>query len=135
MYIHFARFVSGFDVRLIGLRNDPTKGGLKEIEQVYGPEQLDELVRAADILVLCVPQTPETEGMITRRRLELLGPEGLVVHMARGSACRLLKGSYALLLGNDAQDALINGLGGARLELGIGQEPFLSGVADEGQFG
>ncbi len=111
---NFARFVSGFDVRLIGLRNDPKKGGPKEIGQVYGPDQMDEFLRATDILVLCVPQTPDTEGMITRHHLELLGPEGLVVNMARGS----------VIIEQDLFDALEQGvIAGAALDVWWDETP------------
>jgi len=47
-------------------------------------EQLDDLLARVDIAVLAVAATPETLGLIGRRQLELLGPEGLLVNVARG---------------------------------------------------
>ncbi len=43
------------------------------------------LLREADILVLCCPLTAQTRGLIGARELELLGPEGIVVNLARGA--------------------------------------------------
>jgi D-3-phosphoglycerate dehydrogenase len=39
----------------------------------------------ADIVVLCLPLTPETTGIISSRILELLRPESLLVNIGRGA--------------------------------------------------
>jgi phosphoglycerate dehydrogenase-like enzyme len=46
--------------------------------------QLDELVSASSILVLCAALTPETRGMFDRRRLSLLRDGSYLVNVARG---------------------------------------------------
>jgi glyoxylate reductase/hydroxypyruvate reductase 2 len=43
------------------------------------------LAEAADILVLCCPGGPATRGIIGAAELRALGPEGLLINVARGS--------------------------------------------------
>ena len=45
---------------------------------------LDELLSASDFVVLCVPLTPETRGMIGRDRLRRMKREGVLVNVSRG---------------------------------------------------
>ncbi len=44
----------------------------------------EELLGRADVLVLCVPQTPETAKMIGSLQLSLMKPTALLVNIARG---------------------------------------------------
>jgi len=50
---------------------------------------LDELLRAADVVSLHVPGTPETAGMIGARELALLKPGTVVINAARGEVIDL----------------------------------------------
>ena len=50
---------------------------------------LDELLRAADVVSLHVPGTPETAGMIGARELDLLKPGAIVINAARGEVVDL----------------------------------------------
>lgn len=45
---------------------------------------LHDALAESDVLVVSVPLRPETTGIIARRELELLGPRGLLVNVARG---------------------------------------------------
>jgi phosphoglycerate dehydrogenase-like enzyme len=47
--------------------------------------EVDELLKAVDIAVLAIAATPETTGLIDRRRLALLGRSGLLVNVARAA--------------------------------------------------
>jgi hypothetical protein len=44
-----------------------------------------EMARAVDVLLVIVPGGPETRNLITREVLEALGPDGILINMARGS--------------------------------------------------
>ena len=48
--------------------------------------RLDELLPQADALVMALPATAETAGILSRERIALLGPQALVVNVGRGSA-------------------------------------------------
>jgi phosphoglycerate dehydrogenase-like enzyme len=52
--------------------------------RVVGPDQLDEALTGADLVVLALALAPDTVGLIDRRRLDLLAPDGVLVNVARG---------------------------------------------------
>ena len=47
--------------------------------------ELDELLPTADVVILIVPATPETNGFFDARRMRLMKPGSLLVNVARGS--------------------------------------------------
>ncbi|MFL6051416.1 MAG: NAD(P)-dependent oxidoreductase [Actinoallomurus sp.] len=46
--------------------------------------RLDDLLAGSDILVVCLPSTPETLGLLTSERLALLPPGAFLINVARG---------------------------------------------------
>jgi D-3-phosphoglycerate dehydrogenase len=54
------------------------------VEQLWPAERLDELLAEVDILILCVPLTETTRGMIDARTLARMKPGSLLVNVARG---------------------------------------------------
>ncbi|MEU4395203.1 NAD(P)-dependent oxidoreductase [Kribbella sp. NPDC023855] len=50
---------------------------------------LDEQLPAADLVILTVPHTPDTEGMFDARRFELLKTSAYFVNVGRGPTVRL----------------------------------------------
>ena len=50
----------------------------------YGPGQLDEMLGACDLLVVTVPSTPQTEGMIGRREFGRMKPGARMIVVSRG---------------------------------------------------
>ena len=69
---------------------------------------LAKLLAESDYVVLAAPLTYETRGMIGRRELELVGPDGWLVNVARG----------ALVVTDALVEALVQGaLGGACLDV------------------
>jgi phosphoglycerate dehydrogenase-like enzyme len=53
--------------------------------RVVASENLDEALQGADVVVLALALLPETRGLMDRRRLALLGPESVLVNVARGA--------------------------------------------------
>jgi phosphoglycerate dehydrogenase-like enzyme len=54
------------------------------VEQVHGIDRLPELLPLADVLVLAVPLTEVTRGLVDARALAALPDDALVVNVARG---------------------------------------------------
>ena len=59
------------------------------VDETAPPDQLDRLIGSADFVVLTVPHTPETEGLIDARRLALMKPTSYLVNIGRGMTVRL----------------------------------------------
>ncbi|MEZ5816215.1 MAG: NAD(P)-dependent oxidoreductase [Hyphomicrobiaceae bacterium] len=61
------------------------RGTTEEPVEWIGTEaKLDELLTASDVLVLSLPLTPATEGMIGARELALMKRDAVLVNLARG---------------------------------------------------
>lgn len=54
------------------------------VRAVWTPDRLDEMLKITDWLVVTVPSTTETIGMVDRRRMRLLKPGSYVVVVSRG---------------------------------------------------
>ena len=78
-----ARLASCFDMRVLGVRRDPSRAA-PGVEQMFGPDCLDELLPQADFLVLTAPLTPETRGMIGARQLALMKKSAFAINIGRG---------------------------------------------------
>jgi glyoxylate reductase len=74
-------------VRGIGAEVVYTARGAKpDAERALGARmlELEDLLESADVVSLHAPATPETQGMIGARELELIGPGGVLVNTSRG---------------------------------------------------
>ena len=75
----------------------------------YAP--LDELLQKSDIVSLHCPLTPETDGLINRRRLAMMKPDALLINTSRGrvlDADALVRALKNGLLGGAALDVYFN---------------------------
>lgn len=52
---------------------------------VRGPDQLVKSLQEADVLILALPQTDETVGLIGRDELNMIKPRAILVNIARGN--------------------------------------------------
>jgi phosphoglycerate dehydrogenase-like enzyme len=104
------RRLKPFGVRLIGIkRMDPQKA--REdlgLEWAGGPEDLGELLRMADFVVLCLPLARDTRQIINRNAFTLMKPGAYLINLSRGG----LVDRYAL------EEALASGrIAGAGLDV------------------
>jgi phosphoglycerate dehydrogenase-like enzyme len=68
-------------ITVVRRRPEPLAGA----DRVVGMDDLDEALIGAELVVLALALTPDTAGVLDRRRLELLAPHGWVVNVARGA--------------------------------------------------
>jgi phosphoglycerate dehydrogenase-like enzyme len=83
-----ARLGAAFGMHVAGVRRHPDRPAPQGVEQVFGPPQLDDLLRVSDYVVLSAPLTGETSGLIGSRELRLMKPTSILVNIARGKLVR-----------------------------------------------
>jgi D-3-phosphoglycerate dehydrogenase len=54
------------------------------VEQLWPAEKLNDLLPLVDVLILCVPLTPQTTGMINQNVLQQMRPGSVLINVARG---------------------------------------------------
>ena len=70
--------------RVVATRRDPDAAEqIPGVEVLGGPEALPALLAASDIVVLAVPLTPETEGLLGADELAAMRPDAWVISVAR----------------------------------------------------
>ena len=102
------RGLTALGMRAQAVRRTPVAPDGLALDRVTDMSGLDGLLSTSDIVVLTVPLTDETRGMIDARRLALMGRNAVLVNVARGQ-----------LVDEDALfDALAAGrIGGAALDV------------------
>ena len=84
-YVH--RFLSGFENEFNVLKYSWVKDKTKFPTKIkkFTSKNLNTFLKESDILIIAVPHTAMTENMIKASELKLLGLEGILVNVARGT--------------------------------------------------
>src|SRR5437660_10284608 len=78
------------------------------VAELHRPEALDRLLPLADFVIMTIPHTPATEGLLNRARLRLMKKTAFLINIGRGMTVRLA----------DLVDALATGvIAGAGLDV------------------
>ena len=85
--VEVARRLRAFEMDLLAVKRHPDSGVEEELGLQFlgGPGDLDRLLEESDFLVVTVPLTPETRGMIGERELRLMKPTSYLVNVARAA--------------------------------------------------
>ena len=78
-----AEVLSVFNARILATDKFPVDKPAC-VAELWPAERLDDLLREVEFLFLCAPLTDETRGMIDRRALSLMRPDGFLINVARG---------------------------------------------------
>jgi phosphoglycerate dehydrogenase-like enzyme len=80
------RRLRNFDVRLIGLKQKEPQKAQEELglEWAGGPEDLPELLRQADFVVLCLPLNSDSKQLMNRTTFALMKNEAFLINLSRG---------------------------------------------------
>jgi len=72
----------GFDMKVFGY--DKYVKEFEYADRIYPDNQLDEVLKVSDFVVISLPHTPETNALIGERELKLMKPTAFLVNVARG---------------------------------------------------
>jgi phosphoglycerate dehydrogenase-like enzyme len=73
---------AAFGMRVIGTKRTP--GAVPHVERVYPPEALHEVLAAADVVVVALPLTDATRGLLGDREFQAMKPGALLINIGRG---------------------------------------------------
>jgi phosphoglycerate dehydrogenase-like enzyme len=80
-----AQLAARIGLRVTGIKRTPLEGPAPDgLQAVHTPDDIDELLPQADYLLLVVPSTDLTRGMLDEDRLRLLPAGAGIVNLARG---------------------------------------------------
>lgn len=72
-------------MRTLGFRRSGGSAEEAGADGLFGPEGLDAMLPQCDFLVVALPLTPETTGLLGERELRAMKPTGYLVNVARGA--------------------------------------------------
>lgn len=78
-----AQLAKAFDMRVIGVKRDPAKGG-QAADLTVPQSQLLEVLPQADFVALTCPLNPSTQDLIDAKALAAMKPTAALVNVARG---------------------------------------------------
>lgn len=78
-----AHLAKAFDMRVIGVRRDPSQGGAAA-DRVVAQAQLADVLPQADFVALTCSLNPSTQGLIDARALAAMKPGAALINVARG---------------------------------------------------
>lgn len=79
-----AKSAKALGMRVIAAREHPEKGS-EGADAVFGPEQINEIFRQADYVVLAAPITAATNALANAERLALMKPGACLINVGRGA--------------------------------------------------
>lgn len=82
-----ARLGAAFGMRVLAVRRNPAAPS-EDVKRVVGLEGLEMVLRESDYLVLAVPLTAETNGLIGIEELRQMKPSAIIINIARGEVLR-----------------------------------------------
>ncbi|MCB9795606.1 MAG: hydroxyacid dehydrogenase [Alphaproteobacteria bacterium] len=80
-----ARALSALDIRVLATRRSAREVQVDPHAEVHPAAALRALLPQAQLLFLCLPHTPETEGLIDAEALALLPPGATLINVARAN--------------------------------------------------
>jgi phosphoglycerate dehydrogenase-like enzyme len=78
-----AQISAALGMRVLGVRRSATKLEAG-VERMVGPEQLLDVLPQTDFVVLAVPFTPQTRGVIGETALRAMKPSAYLINIGRG---------------------------------------------------
>ncbi|QCX34128.1 dihydrofolate reductase [Caloramator sp. E03] len=104
--VEAAKRFSGFGVKILGIN---TSGrNVEYFDKCYSIDEIDDVIKQADVLVLSIPSTEKTYHLINKENIKLLKRNSVIVNISRGN----------IIKEDDLVDALKEGIiAGAALDV------------------
>jgi phosphoglycerate dehydrogenase-like enzyme len=80
-----AKRARALEMRVIGVTRSG-QGDLTDVERIVAMEKLDEVLAAADYVVLSIPETPQTRHLMNAERFARMKRGVRIINLGRGSA-------------------------------------------------
>ncbi|HZF06926.1 MAG TPA: D-2-hydroxyacid dehydrogenase [Patescibacteria group bacterium] len=77
-----ARLARGLGMRVIGTKREPTP--IPDVEQVHAPGATDHVLAESDYVLLLLPSTADTRGIMDTTRLARMKPSAWLLNFGRG---------------------------------------------------
>lgn len=100
-----ARLCKAFGMRVIGIDGRRIELG-DGLDELHRSERLDDQLPRADFVIMTIPHTPATEGLMHRERLRRMKQSAFLINIGRGMTVRLNDLVAALHAGEIAGAAL-----------------------------
>jgi phosphoglycerate dehydrogenase-like enzyme len=78
-----ARRARAFDMRVLAIRRDVARSAADQLDLLGGMEIVDEVLQRSDYLVLTLPLTPATRGLIGDAQLRAMKPTAALINVSR----------------------------------------------------
>jgi len=77
-----ARIAKALGMRVIATRRTP--GPAPDVDEMYTPDRLHEVLAKSDYVALCTPLTDDTRNLIGAAEFAAMGPNAVMINVARG---------------------------------------------------
>ena len=78
-----AKKASALELRVIGTRR--AAGPVPQVDRIYPPEAIDEVLGQSDFVLLLLPLTPETDGIMNAARFKAMRASAYLLNFGRGA--------------------------------------------------
>lgn len=91
------RLAKAFGMRVLASKRNPAKrddagyripgagdARMDHVDEVFGPDELERMVSACDYVVVALPLTPETRGIVSESVIRAMKPTAYFVNISRG---------------------------------------------------
>ncbi len=79
-----ARRAKGVGMQVWAIRRNPERGASDDVDRLFGSGQLSEVLAEADYVVISIPYTPETDGLIGAPEIAAMKRNAVLINVARG---------------------------------------------------
>lgn len=80
-----AKYLKVFDMKILAIRNSVDSQQIEDNVDIHPSSALRGLLPEADFLVIALPHTPDTEGLIGQREITMLPRDAILVNIGRGA--------------------------------------------------